>query len=143
MDDPDVAAFKLKFGVRLANKSKKVMYLPASTVGEGATIELALLGAQAKQSDGSWKYLLQASWYGTRDTKYQNCTAVSPGETGEIGAVDSELVLMKEQLATLGHEPTVRLDLMVDCRRLDGEIAAIGLRTGEFKLKLPAPPQMR
>ncbi len=57
---------------------------------------------------------------------------------GGVEAVDSELVLMRDQLPGLGKEAIVRFDFMINCRRPDGEIAAIGLETEEFSFKLPA-----
>jgi hypothetical protein len=138
MDDPDVAAFRLKFGVRLVNRSMKVIYLPASAddrIGKGT---MTVLAAQARQSDGSWRYLFQASWYGVPDAKYADCNVVRPGESGEVEAVDGQIVLMRDQLPGLGKEAIVRFDFMINCRRPDGEIAAVGLGTEEFSFKLPA-----
>jgi hypothetical protein len=137
-DDPDVAAFRLKFGVRLANKSKKAMYLPASADDESGKGGVTLLAAQAKKRDGTWRNLFQGSWYGAPDAKYQDCRVVPPGETGEIETVDSGLVLMREQLPGLGKEPTVRFDFMIVCRRPDGQRATVVLGTDEFSLELPA-----
>jgi hypothetical protein len=56
----------------------------------------------------------------------------------EIGNVESGLVLLKKQLAGLGREPTVRLNLRFFCWQSDGKMVDASATTDAFVLRLPA-----
>ena len=139
-NDPDVAAFKLKFDVRLTNRSEKVMDLPAFSADEDDTTRMAVLGVQAKQRDGTWAFISQSSWYDDGKIKYQSCRSLLTGETGEITGVVSGLFMLRKQLVSLGGEPIVRLNLMIFCRQPDGKVRTASVTTDEFGLRLPAQP---
>jgi hypothetical protein len=97
-------------------------------------------GLQSKQPDGTWTYLVRSSWYDTGTMKYETCTSLSSEGTAEIGNVASGLLLLKKQLAGLGGEPTVRLNLMIFCRQLDGKVLTTSVTTDAFGLRLPTQP---
>jgi hypothetical protein len=139
-DDPDVAAFNLKFDVRLGNGSGGQVNIPRAETGDGGTTRVAVLGVQAKQRDGSWAQVVQSSWSDTGTIKYEPCTLLPPGRVAEFANLPSGLLLLKRQLAGLGNEPTVRLNLMIFCRQPDGKVVTKTVTTGGFDLRLPALP---
>jgi hypothetical protein len=139
-DDLEIAAFKLKFDVRLTNRSAKLVSLPDPKTGDGETMRIAVLGVQSKQPDGRWTYLVQSSWYDTGTLKYESCTSLSSEGIAEIGNVASGLTLMKKQLAGLGGQSTLRLNVMIFCRQPDGKVLATSVATDAFDLRLPAQP---
>ncbi len=139
-DDPEVAAYGLKFDLRLTNRSAKLVSLPDSTTQDGETNGITVLSMQSKQPDGTWKYLFQSSLYGTRTTKYEPCTSHSPEKTTEIRNVASRLVLLKKQLTGLADEPIVRLNVMMSCRQSDGKVLSTLVTTDAFSFRLPAQP---
>jgi hypothetical protein len=139
-DDPDVAAFNLKFDVRLANGSGGSVNIPKAATGDGGTTRVAVLGVQAKQRDGIWAQVVQSSWYDTGSIKYEPCTLLPPGGAAEFANLPSGLLLLKSQLAGLGNEPTVRFNLMFLCRQPDGKVVTKTVTTGAFDLRLPALP---
>jgi hypothetical protein len=138
VDDPDVAGFNLKFDLQLTNQSEKVMQLPIFNAGEDDAVRYAVSGVQSKQPDGTWAYIVQSSWYGVGTIKYLPCKPLSPGRTEEIKGMGTGLVMLKKQLAALGGEPTVRLNLLFFCRQPDGQLAAASATTEAFPLRLPA-----
>jgi hypothetical protein len=138
-EDPEVAAFRLKFDLRLTNRSAKLVDLPTSETRDGETTRIAVLGVQSKQPDGTWTYLVRSSWYDTGTMKYETCTSPSSEGTAEIGNVASGLLLLKKQLAGLGGEPTVRLNLMIFCRQLDGKVLTTSVTTDAFGIRLTQP----
>jgi hypothetical protein len=139
-DDPDVAAFNLKFDVRLANGSGESVNIPRAETGDGGTTRVAVLGVQAKQRDGTWAKVVQSSWYDTGSIKYEPCTLLPPGGAAEFANVPGGLLLLKSQLAGLGNKPTVRFHLMSLCRQPDGKVVTNTVTTGAFDLRLPSLP---
>ena len=83
-DDPDVAGFKLRFSVRLTNRSGGPLDLPKSGIGDGATTRVAVLGLEAKRPDGSWSRVFQSSWYDTGSIKYESCASLPLGGAAEF-----------------------------------------------------------
>jgi len=139
-DDPEVAAYTLKFDLRLTSRSAKLVSLPGPEARDGETTRIVVMGMQSRQPDGRWTYLFQSSWYGTSTTKYESCTSLSPEKTAEIENVESGLTLMKKQLAGLGTEPNVRLNLWFFCRQPNGKVLTTSVTTDAFVLRLPAQP---
>jgi hypothetical protein len=139
--DPEVAGYQLKLDLRLTNRSAKLVSLPHPKTLGGETEWISVLGMESKKPDGTWTYLFHSSWYGARTTKYEPCTSLSPGRTTEIENVASGFVLLKTQLAGLGGEPTVRLNVMMFCRQPDGKVPTTSVTTNEFVLRLPAQPR--
>jgi len=137
-DDPDVAGFKLRFSVRLTNRSGGALELPKSGTGDGATTRVAVLGLEAKRPDGSWSRVFQSSWYDTGSIKYESCASLPPGGSAEFLDLTSGLLLLDKQLAGLGNEPTVRFNLMMFCRQGDGKVVTKTVTTDGFALRLPA-----
>jgi hypothetical protein len=139
-DDPDVAAFNLKFDVRLANGSGGPVGIPkAETGGGGGTTRVAVLGVQAKQRNGIWAQVIQSSWYDAGFIKYEPCRLLPPGGAAEFANLPGGLLFLKSQLAGLGNEPTLRFRLMILCRQPDGKVVTRTVTTGAFDLRLPAP----
>ena len=136
-DDPDVAAFKLKFDVRLTNRSGGPVDIPRSETGHGGTTRVAVLGVQAKRPDGRWTHVVQSSWYDVDTIKYESCTSLPPGGAAEFANLPSGLLLLNTQLAGLGNEPTVRFNLMIFCRQPDGKVLTTTVTTDGFDLRLP------
>ena len=139
-DDPEVAAFTLKFDVRLTSRSTTPVVLPILKTNEGETTRVSVLGAQSKQPEGTWTYLLRSSWYDTGTLKYESCISLSSTRTAEIKNVASGFVLLKKQLAGLGSEPTVRLNLWFFCQQPDGTVLIKSATTDAFVLRLPTQP---
>lgn len=138
VDDPDVAAFRLSFDLLLTNRSDKDIDLPTSDLGNSEATRLTVLGVQSKQPGGAWTYLSQSSWYDTGGIRYLPCRPLPPGETRQIGNAVSGLLVLRNQLAKLGGEPTVRLNLLLFCRQPDGRVSTTSATTEAFGLRLPA-----
>lgn len=136
-DDPDVAAFKLEIDVRLTNRSGGPVSLPKSESGDAAATRIAVLGVQTKQRDGRWAHLVQSSWYDAGTLKYESCRTLPPGGVAEFANLPSGLMLLKSQLAGLGNEPTVRIDLLIFCRQPDGKVVTTRALSDGFELRLP------
>lgn len=136
-DDPEVAAFTLKFDVRLTNRSAKSVRVPNSGTGNSNANRMTVLAMEAKQPDGTWAYLFQSTFYDTGAAKYDSCTPLSSSGIANIGNMETRLVLLKKQLAGLGKEPTVRLGLWFFCRQPDGQEPITSATTDAFTLRLP------
>lgn len=139
-DDADVAGFKLRFDIRLTNRSRGPLTLPKSGTDDGGTTRVAVLGFEAKQPDGSWAHVIQSSWYDTGTIKYESCGLLPPGGVAEFADLPSGLLLLNRQLAGLGNKPTVRFNLMIFCRQPDGKVVTRTVTTEGFSLRLPARP---
>jgi hypothetical protein len=139
-EDPDVAAFRLKFAIRLTNPSERPVNLPRSGTDGDEMTRAAVIAVESKQSDGAWKYVVQSTWVDDGKIKYEPCTSLPPGGTVEIENLPSGLLLLKKQLADLGGEPTVRFGLWLLCRQPDGKVVITSATTDEFGLRLPAEP---
>ena len=137
-DDPDVAAFNLELDIRLANRSATGVDIPKPKVGDAETTRIVVLGVDSKQENGPWTSLIQSSWYDVGNSKYDMCTRLPEGEAKEFKNVKSGLLLLRTQLRGLGQEPTIRLDLMVICRKQDGKVISERTTTEAFGLRLPA-----
>lgn len=138
-DDQDLSGFKLNLDIRVTNRTERPVDLPKSRREGGRTTRVVVMGVQAKQPDGSWSYIVQSSWYGSATDKFESCAVLKPGGVAEYKNVKSGLLLLKTQVAKLGHEPTMRFDLMTFCRQPDGSVLTKNVRTHEFKLRLNAP----
>jgi hypothetical protein len=139
-DDPDVAGFKLRFGLRLTNRSGEPLELPKSGPGDGGTTRIAVLGLEAKRPDGSWAHVFQSSWYDTGTIKYESCGPLPPGGVAEFADLASGFILLNRQLAGLGNEPMVRFNLMIFCHEPDGKVVTKAVTTEGFTLRLPPRP---
>ena len=140
LDDPDLAGFKVKFGIRVTNLSGVPIDLPKPGTSEDGTDLFTMPEIDVKQPDGNWAHLVQSSWYGTSSIKYESCRPLSPGAVKEFRELASGFVLLKRQLASLGNKPTVRFTVMFFCRKPDGSLTSNTVRTEGFVLKLPTQP---
>ena len=61
--DPDVAAFKLRFSLRVANRSRTAVDIPRSGAGGLQATGVVVVGVQAKQPGNKWTHIVQSSWY--------------------------------------------------------------------------------
>lgn len=138
--DPDAPGFKVRFGLRLTNRSGEQLELPTSGTGNNGVTRIELVGMDAKRPDGRWAPLLRSSWYDTGTIKYEPCGPLPPGGVAEFTDLASGFLLLKRQLAGLGKEPTVRFNLMMFCRRPDGKVVTKTVTTEGFALHLPARP---
>jgi len=129
--------YRLKFDLRLFNKSAAPVSLPSIETSEDSII--SLLGMQSKSPQGLWTNLFQTSFYGSGDEKYQPCVALPPAGTKEVVGVTKRFSLLSKQLPDLGNEPTLRLYLMLSCRRPDGSVISPSFLTEGFTLRLPPP----
>jgi hypothetical protein len=135
--DFGVAAFNLKFDVRLTNESERPVEILKADTGREEMTRVVVIGVQTKLSDGTWAHVIQSSWYGPATIRYEALTSVPPGGAAELTNLTDRLVLLNKQLAGLGMEPTVRFTLMIFCRA-EGKVVMKTVRTEEFELRLPA-----
>src|SRR5438105_4818936 len=63
--DPDVAPYEVAFHLRISNSGKQDVTYGPSTVFVSAI--------QARQGDGSWKTVINTSWYDYGNVKYSSC----------------------------------------------------------------------
>ncbi len=137
-DDPDVVTiYQLSFDLRLTNRSETTINVPVSTAGPAELVTYEVHGVQSQQADGSWKYLIQSSFYGTETTKYADCSSIAPGATAEIKDLSNALVLLKRRAQELGKEATLRLDIWFFCRKPDGTVPYNSTTTAPFHVHLP------
>lgn len=141
VDDPDVSAFTLRLGIRLTNRSRQPLALPATGKSLSGTTRIEVLGVQSRQPDGGWRRLFQSSLYDVGKTDYAPCALVSAGESVDFVNFTYPLLLPKTRLAELGSEPIVRLDLMFFCRQGDGTVISRAASTRDVRLSLPSGPQ--
>jgi hypothetical protein len=140
-DDPDVGIYKLRFDVRLTNRSEKPISVPRQMTDDQTTTRIFVLGVQSRRKDGPWTNLVQSSWYGVGTEKYDPCVTIPPSDTAAFGGAASGLVLLKKQLASLGNEPTLRFHLMFFCQQPDGKVLTTVVPTEAFSLPLPVQPR--
>jgi hypothetical protein len=136
-EDPEMAMYKTKFDLRLTNRTGEPMNIPRWEKEESENTRIFVLAVQSKQQNGIWKNVNQSSWYGDDTTKFVLCTSLPPSGTTEIGGVASGLSLLRKQLADLGSEPTIRLNLMFFCKQSDGKVVTSTVKTEPFSLRLP------
>jgi hypothetical protein len=137
VDDPTVARFKLRFDIRLTNRSGAPAYVPKSQAANASVTRISVVGVQVKQRDGGWAYVVQSSWYDNGTIKYASCTLLPLDGTVEFTGLSGELLLLDAQLAKLGDTPTVRLSLMTFCRQEDGTVRSSSVTTDGFDIRLP------
>jgi hypothetical protein len=131
-DDPEVAAFAIKFDLRLTNRSTEFIQIPQFNPGAGDKTRVVVLGVETKQANGRWKPIVQSSWYDDGTIKYDSCLALSSGGTADLRNLSSEVLLLKRQLADFGERSVVRLNLMALCRLPDGNIWTQTVTTESF-----------
>ena len=136
MGDSGIAVFEAPFSPRVTNQSSMPILLPRVASGED-TERIAVIVKHLKLPDGTWKYLSQASWYGTSTTKYDPCISVPPGSVAEYPAVPYRLFLIPNQLADLGKESTLKYSLWLFCQMPDGKVLTQSVTTEPFVLRLP------
>ena len=141
MKDSGVAAFSLKFDIMLTNQSEKTIYIPNPVTVQADATRIAVLGVQGKDPHGTWKYILQSSWYGYGVMKYEACASLLPGAVTKAEDVSYRLVVLRGQLADLGNEPGIRLDLWTFCRQPDGKVLTNSATTDPFTLRFPVDSQ--
>jgi len=110
-----------------------------------------MLAVQSKEPDGSWKNVLQSSFYDTGSVKYDSCVSLAPSASSQFTGVGSRLLLLKKQLTGLGNQPTLRFNIMTLCKQPDGgsvvslskgfSVLSKDLMTDPFDLQLPEPPK--
>jgi hypothetical protein len=136
VDDQDVASFTLRFDVRLVNISQQILSLPLDSISDAETARFAILGVEVKQPNGIWKWVMRSGWIEAGNIKFQPCKPLRPGETAEIANLSSGFITLKENLAGLGSEPSVRLHLIFACRQQDGRVLMPSVTTEPFNLRL-------
>jgi hypothetical protein len=135
--DATTAALRFDFGLLMTNVSRDPVSVPSSNA-RGAEITRAFVeGVEAKQADGTWKYIGTGSFYDGGDIRYDSCRSLSAGGSAEIPKVISEIPFPKTQLQQLGREPTVRLDLVLLCNDPKGTTVAKRAITDSFTPHLP------
>lgn len=134
-EDQEVVTLKLRLGLRLQNLSTKGAFLPKfQTRGSGSDIRM--LDAQAKQSDGKWAYLVRTGLYDTGATRHAPCTALSPGSAGSFGSIAVGVTLLRKQVNVLGDEPTMRVNLLLTCRKPEGAVVHTAIPIDELRIRL-------
>jgi hypothetical protein len=132
-----VTVYEIRFGLRLSNRSEKTVSIPTLPVGMTGATTGFVLSVQSQQADGRWKYLNQASFYGTEATRYADCSPLAPGATAGINDLVHVLPLLRARAQELGTEPILRLGVMVFCRKPDGTVLNLTTTTEPFQLHLP------
>lgn len=140
MDDPDLTGIKIKFGIRVTNRSGVPINLPKPGTGDDGTDLFTVVEFDVKQPDGKWAHLIQSSWYDTGNIKYQSCRPLLPGSVEEFRDLAYVFALLKRQVASLGNKPTLRFTVMFYCRKPDGSVVFKNVRTEGFTLNLPPQP---
>jgi hypothetical protein len=140
LDDPEVAGFKVKFGVLLTNQSGEPLDLPKPQARNDRRTRVEVLGLQAKRPDGSWTHLFQSSRYDTGAIQYESCVPLPPGGVSAFADVSSGFVLLKSQVVELGNQPSLRLDLLILCGQPGGRVVSRAVTTEEFELRLAGQP---
>lgn len=135
--DPAAPSFSLAFDLHLFNTGTKSIWIPRPHPGSSAATRTAILGVFAKGRDGRWVRLLRGSWYGSGKETYEPCVAVKPGGEGDIYGVKDGFVILGKQLAGLGQEPVLRLEISVFCESPRGTVATQELTTEAFPVRLP------
>lgn len=118
------------------NRSARVADLPTIQADKGISGRIWLLGLQSKQADGKWTYLAQASLYDTGMVGHAPCTALPRGGTADFTSVALGVPLLRKQVAGLGDHSTMRLNLMLSCRKPDGTVLNTPVTTEDFGLRL-------
>lgn len=134
---PDMAGFKLKFDLRLTNRSEKPLNAPEVAARGDQTTRIAVLGVQWRQSDGSWTNLVQSTWVDDGRIQYQPCRSVASGGTVEIDDIASGLLLFKTQVVKLGQDPILRFNVTMFCRQSDGTVVSQNATTDALSIHLP------
>ena len=137
-EDPELDGFKLKFDLKLTNRSTNPISVPGAPVGEGHTTRVAVLGVQWRQPDGSWADLVQSSWVDDGSIRYETCTSVPSEGRADIVDIASGLLLFKKQILLLGQEPVLRFNLIMFCRRSDATVITRSSTTDGFRIRLAA-----
>lgn len=137
--DPDVVAFNFSFDLHLTNESQRSFGLPTPSAG-GGSVRASVLGADVKGPGDTWTPLFQGSWYGNGNEKYEPCAPLRPGAQGDIRGVEDELTLLRKRLASLGREPTIRLQITIFCRQPSGRVLSRSVTTDQFPVRLPDVP---
>jgi len=145
----DRLVYSVKFDLRLTNRLDKPVSLPLPEKWVDETSGIAMEGIAMKLPFDTWKYiqaglvLIQPSVVGDGKHKFEGCISLQPGETREIRGAGDELDVMRNRVAEVGSEPTLRLDLVMLCLGTDLKLVGSRARTNEFILRLPAEPEHR
>ena len=129
--------FKIRFDLEVKNQSDKLISVPARSGDSDNVVTGFVLAVQRQMEDGSWKYLSQAPYYGSSETKYADCSSLRPGQTTEINSLIHVLPLAQMRARELGSEPTLRVDVMIFCKESDGTIVNVTTRSAPFSSRLP------
>jgi hypothetical protein len=138
---PYLVGFKLSFDARFANQSKTPVDIPDLDQLRGAVAGIGLNGLESQQSDGSWRFIVPGgmlAWKG--DTVFADCRSLGPNETAEVKGASHPLAVYKSNLGGLGPKATLRLTLILSCKRRDGEVALKYVLTNPFVLSIPPLP---
>jgi hypothetical protein len=140
IDDPDVAGFRFKYGVRVTNRSGRSLNLPKSGAVDDGLERVTIISVEAKRPDGQWSDIIQGMYVAAVTTKYASCKALPSGSQAKIANLRDGFVLLKSQVAKLGNQPTLRFSLMMICRQADGKLAGTQVTTDGLSLRLNAQP---
>lgn len=135
--DPDVSGFRVRFAVQLTNRSTYPVEIPVEKSGKDVRMPMDMISLEAKQPDGRWAYLVQASSYDPEGTRYAACRELPPGAVGKVTGLENRFALLNTQVAQLAPQTTVRFTLTMYCRQTNGKTIAKPVRTEEFVLRFP------
>jgi hypothetical protein len=147
LGDPDVVAFIVRFDLRLTNGSAEPIELPKPGSDRNVTREF-VLAIQSQAPDGSWKNVIQSSFYDTGTLKYDSCVSVPPSAGQQFTGLESRLTLLRKQLTDLGTHPIIRFNVMTFCKQQNGtsevslrggNVASKVVMTEPFSIRLPQP----
>ena len=83
--EPLLWGYRLEFDIRITTTLKDSSSLPSTpTTGSRLSSSVTAIGAEYRQTDGTWKNLFQSTWLGLETTKYEPCSQAPAGATVEI-----------------------------------------------------------
>jgi hypothetical protein len=133
-----LAALELSFDLHISNGTRRPLRIPETRARSAGSERAAVLGVDSKLPDLSWVNLLRTTWVGNGNERYEACVLLPPGSEGDVSGIRSGFLLLKEQLRSLGDEPTLRLQIMLSCKQPGGRVLTEGVTTEEFRVRLVA-----
>lgn len=135
-----LARLKLVFDAQFTNLANAPVEIPdrVSVVGVAGIFEN---GVESRQSDANWRIAYSGGdvmWIG--EIAFPRCKSLDPKETLVVKGAWGPLVDSESNLDRLGTRATIRLYLVLPCKRRDAKVVSEIARTNAFVLSIPPLP---
>jgi hypothetical protein len=137
---PLLTGFRLAFGARFTNQGDAPIEIPERAEAERVA-GISQSGVESLQSDGMWRTVESGGdvlWKG--DTVFPRCKSLNPKDSLDVKGISGPFVVFKSNLGWLGTTATIRLYLVLTCKRRDGNLLLKTVPTSPFVLSIPLLP---